>query len=156
MIEDDLLLSAESLWIRDRAETEDGEYVYGNRAGLAHRLRKVRPFTCWAAVLRGAEHGDSGEGTNDWQFRRDLWLHDQGGVAILETDETPPRTFELLLRQVEWPARDRRASLTLYVHEAGNPRALSYSWTEADAERVGVNLRWLQASCTHTPGSWGP
>lgn len=156
LIEDDLLLSAESLWIRDRAETEDGEYVYGNRAGLAHRLRKVRPFTCWAAVLRGAEHGDSGEGTNDWQFRRDLWLHDQGGVAILETDETPPRTFELLLRQVEWPARDRRASLTLYVHEAGNPRALSYSWTEADAERVGVNLRWLQASCTHTPGSWGP
>lgn len=155
VIEDDLVLTPDAIWIRDRAETADGEYVYGNRLGLPHRLLKVRPFECWVAVLRGAAHGDSGAGSSDWQFLRDVWLHDQGGSAIVTTDETPPRQIELRLRDVEWPARDRRGSLTLYVHEAGDDRALSYAWGEAGAERLGLNLRWLQASCTHTPGSWG-
>ena len=151
LIEDDLVLTPDAIWIRDRAETLDGTYVYGNRAGLPHRLRKVRGFECWVALLRGAEHGDSGEGRNDWQFLRDVWIHDQGGLARITTDESPPRNLELRLREAEWPARDRRASLTLYVHEAGNDRALSYTWGEAGAERLGLNLRWLQASCTHTP-----
>lgn len=156
VIEDDLVLTPDAIWIRDRAQTSEGEYVYGNRMELPHRLLRARPFECWVAVMRGASHGDSGEGMTDWQFLRDIWLHDQGGRAVVRTDETPPREIELRLRDVEWPARDRRGSLTLYVHEAGSDRALSYAWGEAGAERLGLNLRWLQASCTHTPGSWGP
>ncbi|MCC5869516.1 MAG: chromophore lyase CpcT/CpeT [Gammaproteobacteria bacterium] len=156
VIEDDLVLTPEAIWIRDRAETEDGEYVYGNRAGRAHGGGMGRPSPGGAAGVRGAQHGDSGEGLADWKFQREVWLHDQGGVARLVTDEAPPRNVELHLRLAEWPARDRRASLTLYVHETGNERAVSYAWAEADAERIGINLRWLQASCTHTPEAWGP
>jgi hypothetical protein len=158
LIEDDLVLTPGAIWIRDRAETEDGGYVYGNRAGIAHQLRRVRPFLCWTAVLRGVSHGESGEGvpSDRWDFRRDVWIHDQGGRALIETDETPPRRVELRLRDVDWPDGVRRGSLTLYVHEAGEERAVSYAWGEAGAERIGINLRWLQASCTYAPGVWGP
>lgn len=155
VIEDDLVLTEDAIWIQDRANTEDGDYVFGNQAGIPHRLEKVRPFRCWTAILRGAEHGDSGEGMDDWWFTRNVFLHDQGGVARLTTDEETPREIELRLGRPTWPYGNSRPSTTLYVYEGGSDRAVSYAWSEHDAERVGVNLRWLQASCTHTPGDWG-
>ncbi len=114
-------------------------------------MRRARPFECWTAILRGAEHGDSGEGQNDWDFRRGVKLHDQGGVAELMTDEEEPRRIRLKLRDVDWPYGTNRPSLTMYVHEGDSERAVSYTWTEAGADRIGINLRWIQASCTYTP-----
>ena len=87
----------------------------------------------------------------DWDFRRGVSLHDQGGEAELITDEETPRRIRLRLRNVDWPYGTNRPSLTLYVLEGDNDRAVSYAWNEGDAERIGINLRWLQASCTHTP-----
>lgn len=115
------------------------------------RLRKARPFECWTAILRGASHGDSGEGMRDWDFRRGVKLHDQGGEAELITDEETPRRVRLRLRNVDWPYGTNRPSLTLYILEGDSDRAVSYAWNEGNAERIGINLRWLQASCTHTP-----
>lgn len=136
-----LTLSETELWVQSaRGETE-----------IEARLRRARPFECWTAILRGAEHGDSGQGMNDWDFRRGVKLHDQGGVAELLTDEETPRRIRLKLRDVDWPYGTNRASLTMYVHEGDNDRAVSYTWTEAGADRIGINLRWLQASCTYTP-----
>ena len=112
------------------------------------QFRKARPFTCWVAVMRGAEHGDSGEGMSDWDFRRGVAIHDQGGVAMITTDEEPSRSVRLRLRDVDWPYGNRRPSLTLYVLGDESDRAVSYSWTEGSADRIGLNLRWLQASCT--------
>lgn len=113
-------------------------------------FRRARPFTCWAAILRGASHGDSGEGSDDWDFKRGLTLHDQGGEALFESDEAIPRFVRLKLRDVDWPYGERRPSLTLYVHEGEAERATSYAWTGGGEDRIGINLRWLQASCTRT------
>lgn len=114
------------------------------------RFRRARPFECWVAVARGVEHGEGGEDA-DWFFQRGVRLHDQYGEAIVETDEDPARAVHLRLRNVEWPYGANRPSLTLYVHDRGADRATSYAWTEYDADRLGINLRWLQASCTHEP-----
>lgn len=153
VITDDLVLTKDAIWIRDQAVDEAGAYVYGNKAGVHHKLMRARGFLCWSFVLRGASHGDSGQGNQNWQVLRDVWIHDQGGTATIRTDEAPSREFYLKLRNVEWPYGTNRPSLTLYVHEAGNDRALSYAWADPRGERVGVNLRWIQASCTMTPGS---
>ncbi|MEM7640757.1 MAG: hypothetical protein AAF269_17005 [Pseudomonadota bacterium] len=115
------------------------------------RLRRARPFECWTAILRGASHGDSGQGMRDWDFRRGVTLHDQGGEAVLMTDEEEPRKIRLRLRNVDWPYGTNRPSLTLYIMEGESDRAVSYTWNEGDAERIGINLRWIQASCTYTP-----
>jgi hypothetical protein len=153
IVRNDLILTEQAIWIRDRATDSAGRHVFGNRAGVPHELRRIRPFECWVAVLRGARHGDSGQNAapTDWFFQRGVLLHDQGGVAQIVTDETPARTLSLRLRRVEWPTGENRPSLTLYVMEEGNDRAVSYAWGEYDAERVGINLRWMQASCTHAP-----
>jgi hypothetical protein len=134
-----------------RLVVEGDRMVMEGASGPAVDMRRARGFVCWTAVMRGASHGDNTRGMTDWQFSRDGWLHDQGGELALMTDETPPREFYLKLRRVEWPYGDRRASLTLYVHEKGDTRAVSYVWTDADYERIGINLRWLQASCTFEP-----
>ena len=133
--------------------SEDDFWVTSTRGDnrIEARLRRARPFECWTAILRGASHGDSGEDMNDWDFRRDVKLHDQGGVAELITDEAVPRRIRLKLRNVDWPYGTNRPSLTLYVMEGDNDRAVSYTWNEGGAERIGLNLRWLQASCTYTP-----
>lgn len=133
--------------------SEDDFWISSRRgdALTEARLRRARPFSCWVAVLRGEAHGTTGEGSDDWYFTRGVLLHDQYGEAIVETDEPTPRRISLRLRNVDWPYGTNRPSLSFYVHEAGNDRALSYAWAEYDAERIGINLRWLQASCTHTP-----
>ncbi len=122
--------------------------VSRNDVNYETQMRRARAFTCWAGVLKGAAHGDTGDGLADWDFHQKIEIHDQGGEAIIETAETPSRRIRLKLRDVDWPYGDRRASLTLYVHEGDNPRAASYAWTEGGADRIGINLRWLQASCT--------
>lgn len=135
------ILSAKELWITSER---------GN-SRKDSRLRRVRPFECWVSVLRGAKHGDTGLGQNDWDFRRGIKLHDQGGEAIIMTDDTPSRKVRLVLRDVEWPYGRNRPSLVLYVMEGDSERATSYAWGTAGAERIGINLRWIQASCTHKP-----
>ena len=133
------------------SETDYWITVNRGESSVEARLRKARPFECWTAILRGASHGDSGEGMRDWDFRRGVKLHDQGGEAELITDEETPRRVRLRLRNVDWPYGTNRPSLTLYILEGDNDRAVSYAWNEGNAERVGINLRWLQASCTHSP-----
>lgn len=118
------------------------------------QFKRIRPFECWVAVLRGAKHGDSGKGAKDtdWFFKRGVWIHDQGGLATVTTDEMPSRDIRLRLRRVAWPSGPNRPSLTLYVLPPGeDDRAVSYAWGEFDAARLGLNLRWMQASCTHAP-----
>lgn len=134
----------------------DSEFWILSKRGndqIEARLRRVRPFECWVSILRGAKHGDSGKDLNDWDFRRGVKLHDQGGTAEIMTDEVPSRKIRLVLRDVEWPYGRNRPSLVLYVMEGDTDRAVSYSWGESRAERIGINLRWIQASCTHKPSS---
>lgn len=146
VIDDDLLLTRDEIWISDRAEYEDGSYAFGNRAGIPHKNKRVRPFTCWVAVAR-----EQGEG---WYFAGDLELHDQGGVAEVVTDEPEPRTFYVRMARPVWPTGNNRPSTVVYLHGRGEDGGLSdslgYGWAGYEAERVGVNLKGLglQASCS--------
>ena len=151
LLDEYLILSPEALWFADKGTSLDGKYLFGMKGDIPSKSLKARPFECWASILRGAKHGDSGEDMNDWDFRRGLWFHDQGGEIRIQTDETPPRDIRLLLRRMEWPDKNNRPSLVLYIFEGNRKRATSYTWTEFDSERIGINLRWLQASCTHAP-----
>lgn len=112
----------------------------GARAGL----RVARPFRCWVSVRRFA---DRAAGQADWSFDRNL-IHDQGGRVLVTPEGAPPVVIRM--RHVVWPPPStNRPSLVLYVHRPDSPdRAESYSWADPDARMVGINLRWVQASCT--------
>ena len=142
VINDDLVLTESELWISDRAADEDGNYVFGHKAGVPHKNRKARRFECWVAAQQRDEQ---------WTFRRGLEIYDQGGMIWLDTDEGEPQKIGLKLRNVEWPYGNNRPSLVLYAYRETADRAVSYAWAEPTAERLGINLRWMQGSCTYAP-----
>ena len=141
VIDDDLLLTENELWIADRAEDEDGNLVFGHPERVPHKNRKARRFECWVAVQQRDEQ---------WTFRQDLEIFDQGGFVWIETDEDEPQNVGIKLRNVVWPYGNNRPSLVLYAYRETADRAESYAWAEPTAERIGLNLRWMQGSCTHS------
>ncbi|MDJ0699745.1 MAG: chromophore lyase CpcT/CpeT [Woeseiaceae bacterium] len=140
IIDDDLVLSKDELWISDRAEDEDGNYVFGNKAGIPHKNIKARRFECWLAAL----HADG----ENWTFKQGLEMWDQGGQVWIDTDEDEPQTVGIKMRNVRWPTGNNRDSLVLYAYRKGEDKAVSYAWGEPTATRLAMNLRWIQASCT--------
>lgn len=116
-------------------------------------LRRARPASCWVAMPKTAKKAD---GSTDWHFVRDLKLHDQGGRALAGGGESGAAPVILRMRNVVWATGPNRPSLVLYVHRPDSPnRAESYAWADPDAKRIGINLRWMQASCTIDPPEGG-
>jgi hypothetical protein len=83
-------------------------------------------------------------------FEQKLVLHDQGGRAKLGGGATGAQETIIRIRYVTWAAGStNRPSVVLYVFKPDAPEeAVSYSWADEGAVRVGINLRWMQASCT--------
>ena len=140
VFEDDLLLTEDQIWIKDMAKTTEGDYVYGNKAGISHKLLKARPFKCWML----AENKDQTSGVD---FKANLPIHDQGGMVWLDS-KGPHGKVGLKLRNVRWPTGTNRNSLVLYVYKDGKDKAESYSWANPEAKMIGINLRWAQGSCS--------
>ncbi|QTD55176.1 hypothetical protein [Parasphingorhabdus cellanae] len=115
--------------------------------GTETRLKRARPVECWAAAKKSKPKAD---GSPDWMFVRKLNLHDQGGRVTIGGGDTGIEPLVLRMRAVYWPKPStNRPSMVLYVHKPDDPdRAVSYSWADINASRVGLNLRWMQASCT--------
>ena len=150
VVSDDLYLDDDEIWIFDRAVDTEGNHVYGNKAGIPNKLKKVHYFSCWLAVKREGA-GDDEEGA--WSFDRNIAVHDGGEIVWTKTDKRESRVG-LKIRNVVWPSGPNKDSLVLYVHDeaAAKPeRAASYAWGDPDAGKLGINLRWMQASCSLQP-----
>ncbi|MEM7688879.1 MAG: hypothetical protein AAF291_07635 [Pseudomonadota bacterium] len=139
--------AAQSEWRRDAipglSRREGGS---GWQVG-ASELRKARAFSCWVSTRKFAAKPD---GSEAWTFTRGLNTYDQGGrVFVPGKGQAPDVTFRL--RNVTWAKGSRnRPSFVLYVHKDDPVRAESYSWASPDADLVGINLRWVQGSCSLT------
>lgn len=108
-------------------------------------IRKSRPFTCWVSARKFAGKED---GSAAWTFTRGLTTFDQGGRVFVDGQGEAP-DVTLRLRNVTWAKGSRnRPSFVLYVHKDDPVRAVSYSWASPDAALVGINLRWVQGSCS--------
>ncbi len=108
--------------------------------------RRARSFTCWMSIPKAAKKAD---GSTDWFFASGLKLHDQGGRVWVATDEAAPQKIGYKMRNVIWPYGTNKPALTLYVYKSADPeKAAAYSWADPDAKLVGLNLRWMQGSCT--------
>jgi len=140
------LLTEDALWISDQALDENDNAVTDQRANIPFKHRKARQFECWMTATQR---------DGDRTFRRGLTLHDQGGMIWMKTEEENAQQVGIKLRNVRWPYGRNRPSLVLYAHKPDQDRAVSYAWADPGAQRIGINLRWMQASCTLTPQSVG-
>ncbi len=118
-----------------------------SEGGTKTELRRSRPVTCWSAISKTTKKAD---GSDDWYFARNVQIHDQGGRALIGKDVADVKPLVIRMRNVVWPAgNSNRPSLVMYIHSPDEPdKALSYVWADPGAARIGINLRWMQASCT--------
>jgi hypothetical protein len=113
-------------------------------------LRRARDVTCWGTVPKTQKKAD---GSEDWYFVPGLKMHDQGGRVRFGGGTSGAPEVILRMRNVVWASGTNRPSIVLYVHTPADPeRAVSYVWGDPDVGRLGVNLRWMQASCTISKG----
>ncbi|MEO0464088.1 MAG: nuclear transport factor 2 family protein [Pseudomonadota bacterium] len=111
----------------------------------ASELRQARAFACWVSVRKSEPKPD---GSPAWGFANKLSMFDQGGRVLVSGEGAAP-DVTIRMRNVTWAKGSRnKPSLVLYVHKDDPERAESYSWASPDARLVGVNLRWVQGSCS--------
>ena len=146
IISDDLRLDAGQIWIQDRAVDTEGNWVYGNQAGIPHKLWKARPFTCWAAEKKPED--EVVEGESAWHGWRGLEIHDQGGSAEMLHEGSSEAKYSFEVFQAIYRGATEVPVLELAVKEKGQEKSIAYAWTSPDAARIGINLRFLQVGCT--------
>ena len=113
-------------------------------------LRRAREVTCWGTAPKAQKKAD---GSEDWYFIPGLKMHDQGGRVRFGGGTSGAPEVILRMRNVIWASGTNRPSIVLYVHTPAEPeRAVSYVWGDPDVGRLGINLRWMQASCTISKG----
>jgi CpeT/CpcT family (DUF1001) len=138
-ITDSLRLTPNEIWIRDEAEDENGNYVFGHKGKIHHKLMRCRTFKGWVAVKK--------EGTeDDYHFMQIPKLHDQGFRVRAKLPDGTPTPYEVELSQVIY--QNAINVMKLAVYEDGKSKAISYTWTNPDAKRIGINLRFLQSGLT--------
>jgi hypothetical protein len=143
-VTDSLRLTRDELWIRDEASDEQGNYVFGHKGKIHHKLKRCRIFTGFMVVKKDPPSDTlRREGKEEYITLRNISLHDQGGRVrcISETGEQTKYSVELsqVIYQTGLPV------LKLAIYEEGNPKALAYTWANTDARRIGINLRYVQA-----------
>ncbi|MEO1034104.1 MAG: hypothetical protein AAFX44_00965 [Pseudomonadota bacterium] len=128
---------------------EDQLWLYAPSAATPWKLHRARKFTCHAD-MPGVGGG------RDVPYRRydNLELHDQGGAAWFTTAESPPRRLGVSMLLVDWPINNyegvyARDSLVIYVSEETEAGRVEhgYAFTVPEADRIGINLKWLLAFC---------
>ncbi|MCU0390224.1 MAG: chromophore lyase CpcT/CpeT [Thermoflexibacter sp.] len=142
-ITDSLQLTKEEIWIRDEAEDEDGNYVFGHKEKIPHKLRKCRFFTGW--IIAQKEGKD-----NEYHQMRNITIHDQGQRIQLVTETGEKTKYYAELSEVAYN-KDLNV-LKLAIYEEGKDKAIAYTWANTDAERIGINLRYVQAGFTLVKG----
>lgn len=151
-------LSGDELFFHDhKTVTATGERITGVASGEPNWLERARHFSCHVDMP-----GVGGGRDEPFERYAGITLHDKGGAHWFTTREDPPRRLGLSLMAVTWQVLNEdngnfnRDSLVIYVSEerdAGDRIEHGYAFTAPDAERIGVNLKWLLANCSLVPPS---
>ncbi len=130
----DWILSEDELFIYQAVRAVgSGEFTQGRMDEVPLRFTKVKWYECFINII----HGD-GEGRTTIN---PFTMHDGGDIYTFQTEETPPRTIDVLLRRSMWTSRSGNnfvPLLQIWVYADGNREApLASSWADAGSGRVG-------------------
>ena len=127
-----MVLSDRQLWM-----TLDDEY----------QMHRVRNFECYADIP-----GVGGGRDIPYDRYEGFRIHDQGGAVWFTSEEGRKLGISLFL--VDWPINNyegifTRDSFVIYVSEETEEgrKEHGYAFTVPDADRIGINLKWILASC---------
>lgn len=134
----ELVLSERQLWMTYAGDGQD------------YRLHRVRWFECYADIP-----GVGGGRDEPYDRYEGFRIHDMGDQAWFTSKEG--RRLGISLFLVDWPINNyegvfTRDSFVIYVSEETGEerREHGYAFTVPDADRIGINLKWMLASCYMT------
>lgn len=131
---DQIKFKQDTLWIEQLSPLEDNAITY--------RFLKCRSFSGWLQYPV-PEYPDS------TYFQRNLQLHDQGGMVELDIDGVD---YTVELTQLAYAKTIKIMKLAVYempIDSIGiNSYAVSYTWTNPEAKRLGINLRKIVSGWT--------
>lgn len=130
-ITDSLMLNDKEIWIRDEAEDENGNYVFGHRLKIPHKLKKVSHYTGWAAAIK--------QGETDMTAIRGLRFHNQGDRQKILFDDGSETGFDVRIAQFIY-GKDLEI-LQMAIFRTGEEKVLQYIWADPDSKRIGINIK---------------
>lgn len=153
----EIQLAASSLWFTEPVTDVAAGPARAVRAGGSAEpfwLERAQRFHCYVDVPGVG-------GGRDIPFERydDITLNDKGGAHWFMTREAEPRQLGISLQAVTWHVLNEnngnfnRNSLVLYAMEKladGSVKEHGYAFTQPDADRIGMNLKWMLANCAKT------
>jgi len=137
----DMMLSKDALWLSfsDQSKGSVDDHF---------ALDRARIFSCYID-LPGVGGG------RDIPFKRYQIsdVHDLGGEKWVTTDDG--QEIGINLFRVMWTFNNlegvfTRPSFVMYIktkEEGNSVKEVSYAWTEPDAQRIGINLKWMLVNC---------
>lgn len=151
--EDFMRLSADSLWLSERADGIREMPVSGQQGRGPSRNRRVRYFSGWTIVKKA--------GTSAALDDQAMWsmvhfvIHNEGEIVPILDDKSGANTgYSLQLAQLTYQnTHDPVLKLGLIENKSG--RTVAYSWASTNAKQIGMNLRWFQAGVTQRRGDAG-
>lgn len=132
-ITDSLMLNDKEIWIRDEAEDEDGKYVFGHKAKIPHKLKKVVYYSGWAASKK--------EVATEMEAIRGLQFHNQGDRQKIKYIDGTDTGYEARLGQLIY-GKDLEI-LQIAVFKNGEIVPINYIWADAESKRIGINMKGL-------------
>ena len=132
----ELVLGYDQFWV-DYPKQDGGNY----------QLHRARGFECYADIP-----GVGGGRDEPYERYEGFKIHDQGGAVWFTSKEG--RRLGISLFLVDWPINNyegifTRDSFVIYVSEEidGTRKEHGYAFTVPSADRIGINLKWMLASC---------
>lgn len=141
-ITDTLTLTDNEIWINDQAFDAEGNRIFGSET--PHKNRKVRYFKGWAVLQKNKLDESAAE--DDYLFIPDLRLHNEGQIIPLVTREGVATGYSVELAQLTYQ-ESGTPILKLAVRDKDD-YAFTYIWANPEAERLGINMRWMQVGLT--------
>jgi hypothetical protein len=136
----ELQLSATDLFRIDRSiEVASGKIAVGNPTGRPYEMMRADSFTCSIGIRK------PGEG-RQWDTKAGVKLHDMNGI-LAHTVEGAEKGYAIRLRHMRLPYGDNPEVLLLFMMEDGKEESLGFATANADAERIAINLQFVQGQC---------
>lgn len=131
-----IAFEADGEWLRVRLYADQAR---GADAGSD--LRRVAWFTGWAAVNGGGPNAAAD--STDWHMDRGLRLAAESGRWPLRWRDGKPSGWSLALERLTY--RDGNIPvLKLSIVDDASGGTLAYAWANPEANRIGINLGWVQ------------
>ena len=118
-----------------------------------HLAKGPAEFSGWVVIRKGLQphqrmpgHFSKGDLDGDeWAFVGNLTWSSEGSRVPVVVDGVDTG-YEVELAQVVYG--EKIPVLKLAVYQKGVELALAYTWAAPDSQRIGINLRWMQAGLT--------